>query len=98
MQLQRSFTNQFIKNFKFALMWQWLEEHEPEVFLTAEEGRNLGRGHKGVPCECVGGCKKLWCPLDEADRAAKPLKIVSISHGACARALWPLRARGSLLP
>eukprot|EP00966_Prymnesium_polylepis_P292608 6757715-Prymnesium_polylepis.1 len=26
---------------------QWLEEHEPEAFLSADEVRKLGRGHGG---------------------------------------------------
>ena len=53
---------------------QQLELREPNAFLSAAEVRRLPRGHAGAPYE---NC----CP--SADQLAdKPLKVLSISHGA----------------
>ena len=44
---------------------QWLEEHEPEAFLSADEVRKLGRGHKGEDGETCEwdtcGCDPCCC-------------------------------------
>ena len=51
-----------------------LELRAPNAFLSAAEVRRLPRGHAGAPYE---NC----CP--SADQLAdKPLKVLSISHGA----------------